>query len=152
MIDLIILSQYQRTFTNPNTWLPAGVDADAATRSVQKWYGEYYLPNDLFATAKGFDVAEYGRTHNGLNGNESFWLKDGYIIVNFQIETVKNGDFANPILSYWGSPGCNMFTREGFSYVKTDSNNVTFNLQDGDIVFYDTDKRSSDDYRTGGTH
>lgn len=151
-LDKIILSQYQRTFAGKQDWLPAGVDSDTVTRSVQHWYGEYYLPNDLFAAPKGFDVAEYGRTHNGLNGKESFWLKDGYIIVNFRIETIRNGDFANPILSYGDAVWCNMFEREGFALSKTDSNGITFTLQDGDMVFYDTDKRSSDDFRTGGTH
>ncbi|NLO38091.1 MAG: hypothetical protein GX115_01250, partial [Ruminiclostridium sp.] len=72
--------------------------------------------------------------------------------VNFQIETVQNNDFSNPVLSYGGSSGCNMFAREGYVHAKTDNNSITFTLQDGDIVFYDTDKRSSDDYRTGGTH
>ena len=72
--------------------------------------------------------------------------------MNFRIETVKNGDFDNPLLSYWEAPYCNMFRREGFSYTKTDYYEVTFELRDGDIVFYDTNKRSSDDYRVGGTH
>ena len=93
-----------------------------------------------------------GRTHNGLDGKESFWLKDGYIIVNFTIETIRNNDFDHPVLSYWGAPYCNMLRREGFIYTRTDYNGIEFNLQDGDIVFYDTNKRSSDDYRTGGTH
>jgi len=65
---------------------------------------------------------------------------------------VKNGNFNNPILSYWGAPRCNMFLREGFLYEKTDYYGTVFTLTDGDIVFYDTNKRSSDDYRTGGTH
>ena len=134
-LDQLILSQNQRTFTGMKTWLPTGVDADTATKTVQKWYGEYYLPNDLFAAPQGFDVTEYGRTHNGLDGKESFWLKDGYIIVNFQIETVQNNDFSNPVLSYGGSSGCNMFAREGYVHAKTDNNSITFTLQDGDIVF-----------------
>ena len=77
--------------------------------SVHKWYWEYHLPNYLYVSPQSFDVPEYGRTHNGLDGKESFWLKDGYIIVNFRIEAVKNGDFDLPSLSYWGSPRCNMF-------------------------------------------
>jgi len=87
-----------------------------------------------------------------LDGKETFWLKDGYIIVNFEIKTVQNGDYANPVLSYWGAPYCNMFEREGFSYTKTDFNGAVFDLVDGDILFYYTDKRSSDDFRRGGTH
>jgi len=150
--DHITLSEGQRTFIGTKQSLPNGIEADDSIKSVQKWYGEYYLPNDLFAVDQNFDVIEYGRTHNGLNGRESFWLKDGYIIINFRIETVKNGDFNNPVLSYWSAPRCNMFLREGFIYEKTDYHGITFTFKDGDIVFYDTDKRSSDDYRTGGTH
>ena len=150
--DRIILTKNQRTFTGSTDSLPAGVNADRVRQSVQKWYGEYYIPNDVYATPVGFDVPEYGRKNNGLTGKESFWLKDGYIIVNFKIETVMNEDFKNPVLSYWEAPYCNMFEREGFAYTKTDYYEVTFELKDGDIIFYDTNKRSSDDYRTGGTH
>ena len=150
--DHISLSEGQRTFIGAKQNLPNGININDSLKSVQKWYGEYYLPNDLFAVEPGFDVIEYGRTHYGLDGKESFWLKDGYIIVNFRIEAVKNGDFNNPILSYWGAPRCNMFSREGFLYEKTDYYGTVFTLTDGDIVFYDTNKRSSDDYRTGGTH
>jgi len=150
--DLVILSKDQRTFIGEANSLPAGVDEDSARKSVQKWYGEYYIPNDVYAAPAGFDVVEYGRKYNGLTGKESFWLKDGYIIVNFRMETVKNGDFDNPVLSYWEAPYCNMFEREGFKYEKTDYHGATFQLMDGDIIFYDTNKRSSEDYRTGGTH
>jgi hypothetical protein len=150
--DHISLSEGQRTFIGAKQNLPNGINTNDSLKSVQKWYGEYYLPNDLFVVEPGFDVIEYGRTHYGLDGKESFWLKDGYIIVNFSIEAVKNGDFNNPILSYWGAPRCNMFSREGFLYEKTDYYGTVFTLIDGDIVFYDTNKRSSDDYRTGGTH
>jgi len=45
-----------------------------------------------------------------------------------------------------------MFTREGFKRQKTDYYQMEFILMDGDIVFYDTDKRSTDDYEIGGTH
>jgi hypothetical protein len=150
--DHISLSEGQRTFIGAKQNLPNGININDSLKSVQKWYGEYYLPNDLFAVEPDFDVIEYGRTHNGLDGKESFWLKDGYIIVNFRIEAVKNANFNNPILSYWGAPRCNMFSREGFLYEKTDYYGTVFTLTDGDIVFYDTNKRSSDDYRTGGTH
>ncbi|NLM09227.1 MAG: hypothetical protein GX213_00255 [Clostridiaceae bacterium] len=56
------------------------------------------------------------------------------------------------MLVIWGAPHCNMFRREGFSYTKTDYYEATFELKDGDIIFYDTNKRSTDDYRVGVTH
>ncbi|WP_158304872.1 hypothetical protein EPD62_004465 [Acetivibrio thermocellus] len=40
-----------------------------------------------------------------------------------------------------------MLRREGFPYTKTDYYEATFELKDGDIIFYDTNKRSTDDYR-----
>ncbi|MDD4729935.1 MAG: hypothetical protein PHN55_14450, partial [Dysgonamonadaceae bacterium] len=152
--DKITLSKYQRTFIGAQEGLPDGVSADDSLKSIQKWYGEYRLPNDLFVTTPGFNVPEYGRTHNGLSlgGKEDFWLKNGYIIVNFRIEAVKNNNFDEPSLSYWGAPRCNMFTIEGYQKEKTDYYEKEFILMDGDIVFYDTDERSTDDYEMGGTH
>jgi len=79
-------------------------------------------------------------------------LKDGYIVVNFDITTVKNADFDHPTLSYYKALYCNMWETEGFDYTKTDYNGTTFNLMDGDTVFYYANKRSSDDYQSGGTH
>lgn len=148
--DWIALTKGLRTFIGDITNLPAGVDADRVKKSKQKWYGEYYLPNYLFVCPKDTNVAEYGRTHNGLDGKESFWLKDGYIIVNFDIKTSKDTSF-NPVLSYWDSE-CNMWQTEGYNYTKTDYNGITFNLNNGDTVFYYANKRASDDYQEGGTH
>jgi hypothetical protein len=51
------------------------------------------------------------------------------------------------MLVIWGAPHCNMLRREGFPYTKTDYYEATFELKDGDIIFYDTNKRSTDDYR-----
>lgn len=148
--DWIALTKGLRTFIGDITNLPAGVDADRVRKSKQKWYGEYYLPNYLFVCPKDTKVAEYGRTHNGLNGKENFWLKDGYIIVNFDIKTSKDTSF-NPVLSYCNS-FCNMWKTEGYNYTKTDYNGITFNLNNGDTVFYYANKRASDDYQEGGTH
>ena len=126
--------------------------ADKVRASHQKWYGEYYLPNDLYAAEKGYPVAEYARTHGGLDGKEGFWLKEGYVIVNFDIESVKGGDFKNPVLSYWKAPKANMWAIEGFNYLRKDSNNGQFRLSNGDVVFYYANRRASDDYSSGGTH
>lgn len=80
--DRIILSKHQRTFIGDVTSIPAGVSADRVRKSVQKWYGEYCIPNDVYVTPEGFDVYEYAVKNNGLTGKESIFLKNGYIIVN----------------------------------------------------------------------
>ena len=147
----ITLPSALRTFVGDNT-VPAGahVTADELQKSVQEWYGEYYLPSKLYACAKGFDVKGYADSH-GLNFDEEFWLKDGYIVVNFTIETVDDGELA---LSYnAGYPETvNMFKREGAVLNKAASNGTVYDLAYGDVVFYDRSKAAEDDYRSSGTH
>jgi len=150
--DWIVLSKPLRTFIGNIDNLPQGVDSDKVKQSAQRWYGEYYLPNTLYVAPKGYDVIQHSRTNNGLTGRESFWLKEGYIIVNFKIETIKSGNFSNPILGYWNGPLANMWSKEGFKYSKTDNNGITFNLKNGDVIFYYANKKASDDYESGGTH
>lgn len=152
--NLIVLSKPLRTFVGDNTNLPSGVDPIKVKKSKQHWYGEYYLPNDLYVVPEGYDVIAESRKNNGLDGSESFWLKDGYVIVNFKIETVKDGKFSNPVLSYSSSPNnsTNMWAIEGFTNSKTDSSGKNFSLQYGDIIFYHANKRASGDYTGGGTH
>lgn len=151
-LDMQILSKPLRTFKGDIANLPAGIPAGMAKTSIQHWYGEYALPAETFAAPKGYDVNGYSRTHQGMDGSEGFWLKDGFIIVNFSIQTIKNGDFANPVLAYFGNPLANMWSIEGFNYVKKDTAGVQYNLKDGDVVFYDPNHSTSDDYNSIGTH
>lgn len=127
------------------------LDSNRVVKSVQDWYGEYYIPDQAFVAPKDYDVIEYARINNGLNGKEAFWLKKGYIIVNFDIETIKDGDFTNPVLSY-GKANCNMWSKEGYDINKVDSNGITYIHQYGDIIFYYANKSASGNYKIGGTH
>jgi hypothetical protein len=95
------------------------------------------------------DIANHPEAQDGIDGSESFWLKDGYIIVNFEIETIQNGNFNIPVLDYYNAL-CNRWKAEGFDDSQTDYNGKSFQLEDGDIVFYYTDKKASDDYKVGG--
>ncbi len=145
----VILSKPLRTFIGDTSNIPAGVDSDRVKKSVQKWYGEYWIPDNTFACQKDYNVAS--SIGNSIpNGKEDFWLKDGYLIVNFEIDTLKNADINNPQLSYWKSVNCNMWQLEGFNYTKKDNTGKQFSLKDGDVIFYYTDKKSLDDYSTGG--
>ena len=150
----IMLPGSLRTFVGYVPNLPAGVTEQAVGKSVQNWYGEYYLPSEIHTVPKNYNVMEYIKQHGGLNYKESFWLKDGYVIVNFQIETVQNGDRH---LSYINAENansgyCNMWKREGYQYMKVDNKGNKFNFIDGDYVLYYTDKSVSQDYISGGTH
>lgn len=151
--SLLRLPEGVRTLIGPKTDLPPSVDPARANAAVQKWYGEYSLPADLYAVAAGTNVAEYGRTHGGLTDKSPIFLKDGYIVVNFNIETVRDGNTDKPHLQYIDAPLMNQwFGLEGFRRSADDPYGRTFALLDGDVVFYHADQSSRGDFRSMVTH
>lgn len=150
----IMIPESLRTFVGYVKTVPGTVSKDTIAKSVQNWYGEYFFPSEVHVVPKDFDVLEYTKHNGSLNYKESFWLKNGYIIVNFQIETIKDG---KRHLSYINTENalkgyCNMWNREGFQYEKVDYYGNKFTFQDGDYILYHTDKSASQDWITSGTH
>ena len=81
------------------------------------------------------------------------FLKDGYIIVNFDIESIRNGDVQNQYLQYINGKLMNQWSdMEGFAHSFQDTNGYTFNLQDGDVIFYHGDQSSNNDFAPSVTH
>lgn len=154
----VMIPENMRTYigTNytPTGTVPAGVDPDKVTKSRQRWFGEYYIPSEIHVLPKGFDILGYGLSHYGWDYQEDFWLKDGYILVNFDIETIQNGkrmlSYINPANAANGY--CNMWNMEGYQYSKTDAEGNVFQFTDGDYVLYDVRGSAAKDYVSGGTH
>lgn len=156
--DWFILPQSLRTFVgNPNIPGNATATPQRALAADQKWYGEYSIPAAVYVVPKGTNLAEYGRT-NRLNDKSPIFLKNGYIIVNFNIETIRNKDVANPHLQYIHAPAMapyphrNQWGLEGFRRTIADSYGNSFQLTDGDVIFYHGDQSSYDDFGSMGTH
>ena len=148
------LRTYTGTNYAPGETIPGEVDQELATKSRQKWYFEYYLPSEIHLASKGFDVYQYGHEHYGLDYKESFWKKEGYLLINFAIETIQNGERH---LSYINASNaqagyCNMWNKEGFGYQKKDHMERTYQLQDGDTLSYLLNRSAADDYISSGTH
>ncbi|MFD0619032.1 DUF5704 domain-containing protein [Paenibacillus sp. GCM10027629] len=139
------LSQPMKTFFGP-IQVPAGVSVPRAHAAEQKWYGEYSVPTKSYIVPKGLNVYQQGR----FNDKASFFLKNGYLIVNFNIETLRKGDRKNPHLQYIYAPLTNQWKREGFRYTVTDSYGGIFKLKDGDVMFYDGDQSMLDDFKSAG--
>lgn len=151
--SLLRLPEGVRTLIGPKTGIPAGVDPARVNAAVQRWYGEYSLPAELYAVPAGTNVAEYGRTHGGLTDRSEIFLKKGYIVVNFNIETVRNGETEKPYLQYIRAPLMNQWTgMEGFARNVVDPYGRRFTLKDGDVAFYHADLSSRDDFRPLVTH
>ncbi len=154
----ILLSDAFRTYTGenytPTGKIPMGVDESTVTCSKQKWYGEYYLPSQVVIVPKGYDLVKAEQKCGSFNYREDFWLKDGYILIQFDIVTIKD---RKKHLSYVNLDNaktgfCNMWNREGYTYQRKDREGVIWNLEDGDTFLYDLNSCTGLDYRTGGTH
>ncbi|MEC0207259.1 DUF5704 domain-containing protein [Paenibacillus lautus] len=150
--DLLLIPEQLRTFIGPKNNLPASVNVQRANAAVQKWYGEYSLPAEPYVVEAGMDIAEYGRTHGGLHDKSPIFFRNGYIIVNFNIETIRNGDLQRPHLQYIHGPLMNQWRLEGFNRAVQDSFGNLFNLLDGDVVFYHGELSSRDDFSSQVPH
>lgn len=132
-----------------------GIIREDIIKRRQRWYGEYYLPSDLFVVEKNMDVAGYAEKY-GIRYLEDFWLKDGYLVVNFQIN-VKKSD-GNSVLSYGNSENhskyghCNMWLMEAMVKNKREKGGKEFNFIEGDFIVYDLKRSKRDDYHYEMTH
>ncbi|QDH19667.1 hypothetical protein FFV09_01590 [Saccharibacillus brassicae] len=151
-ISRLLLPEQLRTLIGPKTDLPAGVDWERANAARQKWYGEYSLPGDPYLVVRGTDLAEYGRTHGGLTRRDPIFLRDGYLIVNFNVESIRDGDVAHPHLQYIHAPLMNQWALEGYARSKQDAWGHRFELRDGDVVFFNADKSYRDDFEVQVPH
>lgn len=150
-----ILNWKLRTYMGPlanqvpqNTMVPP----KEIVSKEQTWYGEYSLPAKLYVVPQNSNIQEAGRV-GMLNENHPLFLKDGYIIVNFDLETIQEGDLNNPYLSYYKAHYMSQWTdMEGFKNSFVDSYGNTFNLQEGDVIFYHANQSSLDDFKASVTH
>lgn len=152
-LSLLELNERIRTLIGPKNGIPAGVDPARANAAIQKWYGEYSLPASVYAVPKGMIPAEYGRTHQGLTERSPIFLKEGYIVVNFNLETIQEGNHSQPHLQYIHAALMNQWTQmEGFQGATHDPYGRTFVVMDGDVLFYEADQSSDDDFRSMVIH
>lgn len=126
-----------------------GETKTSLSKYMQRWYGTYKIPMNVHAVPAGYDVYGYMKKH-GIDYKENFWLKNGYIIVNFNIITVdKNGkerlSYVNAN-NYLNNGNCSMWVTEGAPVQKTDSKGTKFTFRSGDVVIYYSDKKFSEDY------
>lgn len=121
----------------------------------QSYYFNYSLPAELYITTYGYPVAEYAK-ENGLNYKEKFWMKDGYLIVNFKITAIN--EEGKEYLSYINTKNnqeyshCSMWQMEGALSQKQNDNGITFSFQAGDTIILPVKLGAADDYQTGGIY
>jgi len=124
-------------------------------KSMQRWYGQYYIPNDVHAAPKGYDVMDYAAKH-GIDYDESFWLNGGYIIVNLDIYTIdedkkKHLSYVNAA-NYKNRGNCSMWVMENPPLSKNSYKGPAFNFYAGDFCIYYSDRKMSEDYSPGAIY
>ncbi|WP_308723052.1 DUF5704 domain-containing protein [Paenibacillus polysaccharolyticus] len=152
--SLLLMPEQLRTFIGPKTNIPTTASADVlrANAAIQQWYGEYSLPAEPYVVEAGTNLAEYGRTHGGLDAKSPIFLKNGYIVVNFNFESIREGNLGAPHLQYIHAPLMNQWLLEGFQRQVQDSYGNSFSLRDGDVVFYHASRSSRDDFSAQVPH
>ncbi len=155
----LLLPEQLRTLIGPKTGIPTNASAtvERANASIQTWYGEYSLPAETYMVERGTDIAEYARKHGGLDEKSPIWLRQGYVVVNFNIESIQQGDLKHPHLQYIHAPQMNAKKRnqwqmEGFQDQMIDAYDHAFSLQDGDVAFYHAGQSSKDDFGAQAPH
>ncbi|OZQ71104.1 hypothetical protein CA599_10925 [Paenibacillus taichungensis] len=151
--DKLILPEQLKTLIGSKD-IPsnASVTPERANASIQQWYGEYSIPAAPYVVPSGTNLAEFGRTNGGLTDKSPIFLIDGYIIVNFDIESIQAGKVNDPHLQYIHAPLMNQWKLEGYQNSILDSFMKRYNVKDGDVVFYNADKSSRDDFSAQAPH
>ncbi|MGR6545525.1 DUF5704 domain-containing protein [Paenibacillus tundrae] len=149
--DWMILPASIRTLIGPKTNIPTSVNVDRANAAIQRWYGEYSLPADVYAVPKGTDLVPLAR-QNALDEKSDVFLKNGYIVVNFNLETLRNGNTDAPHLQYIHAPLMNQWRLEGFISNQVDDRGRSLPIKDGDVVFYHADQSSRNDFQAQVPH
>lgn len=143
-------------------------------KSVQTWYGEYYLPSDTYVTTASWGTVRK-QIENGYDGSEACWLKGGRLVINFNPEitsetkqalrydvenvtTLNTGDE-----TVYSAARCNQFKNENCVTSKMLADGSTIMLKSGDVLvydFYDPNDKSAppkarsakDAYDSSGSH
>lgn len=143
-------------------------------KSVQTWYGEYYLPSDTYVTTASWGTVKK-QIANGYDGSESCWLKGGRLVINFNPEITSETkqtlqyDVENTTTletddgTVYSAARCNQFKNENCVTSKMLADGSTIMLKSGDVLvydFYDPNDKSAppkarsakDAYDSSGSH
>lgn len=115
---------------------------NGSNQYIQRWRGEYSLPEKLYVCDKGFDMDSYMKHHSFIDFEEDYWIKSGNLVVSAEISSLKD---KRKVLSYINSLNegdgyFNNWKYEVAGRVKTDADGRKINFKDGDLFVYDLSK------------
>lgn len=112
--------------------------------SLQKWYGEYYLPSNIYIVKKS-DLATYGCDDlweyidykDSIGTDDEIFVDDGFLVLTFDITTTRDGE---EDLTYYKNQ--NMLLTEDAKNAKHETvevgiDSTPITLRDGDVAIFD---------------
>ena len=123
--------------------LPRQLLATGSNVYIQRWTGEYALPERMYVCKKGFDLEGYLKKYLSVYFDEKFWIKTGKLVVSADISTLKNKE---KILSYINAGNekdgyFNNWKYETMGRRKYRPNGSELKFADGDLFVYDLSKK-----------
>ena len=138
---------------------------DRFKRSMQTWYGQFYIPAELFiiderdlqekgisyGSFETFDLTEYINDKGGIREDDEIFVANegsgGYLIINFEIHTKNEG---KPHLKYFGTNGGtkDMWKTEGAEEeIEIEDVPGPIPLESGDVAIIDLSRSIKDKYK-----
>lgn len=119
-------------------------------RSIQKWFGKFDIPNEIYICDKSVDVLEKIKNGAMISRRENFWIGindyPGYLILNFDIRS-KKGE-KDHLRYYGGGGGSSMWKTENPQYVANVGSGVLrcegVPMHDGDVAIISLAEAQSD--------
>ncbi len=105
---------------------------------LQSFIGTGFIPADILCVEKEFPLEKYAEK-NTFSGREEFFLRNGYLIVHFDIYVESNEGVVYYFDKWQETELFEDAKTEGWSYIP------------GDIIRYDLSKSIADDYEIGGS-
>ena len=140
--DPSLSQQYQFMLTKE-------VNSSKVLRSVQEWFGEYYLPSEIYTSVEDWGTIKQ-QIQQGFDGSEDCWLKGGRIVINFNpvltSDTKQTLKYDNSKQTYmdlddgkrvYEYAGCDQYKIENFVTSKMLTMGELLPFDSGDVIIYD---------------
>lgn len=129
-------------FTYGRELLPRQLLDTGSNEYIQRWRGEYALPERIYICKRGLDLKKYMNSNMALYFDEDIWIKKGTLIVSAEIFAIKDGEKR---LSYINAENSkkgyfNNWEYETSRRSKFSQKGKLINFKDGDLFAYDLKK------------
>lgn len=139
---------------------------DKHRKSMQTWFGTYWIPNQLYITDDKFEadadgdgvketydnIRDYAEAKGYIEQDDPVFKKTGYLVVNFQIYTRNNGEdhlvYQGSNADMWGIEGQPSTVEVGDDNT-TKKPKITVDVRHGDVAIIDLDRSVMDRWTTG---